>query len=102
MIAEIASHREELQDLCRRFGVRRLSIFGSAARGRDFAPERSDVDFMVAFERPEEVSLREFFALRDALAATVGRAVDLVSEGSVQNPYIKAGIERSMEPVYGS
>jgi hypothetical protein len=50
MIDEIASHREELRALCRRFHVRRLDLFGSAARG-DFDPEHSDVDFIVEFER---------------------------------------------------
>jgi len=102
MLPLIAERRSEIAALCRRFGVRRLAVFGSAARGGDFEPQRSDVDFLVTFERPEDVSLREFFALRDALAATVGRPVDLVTEGSVRNPFIRAGIERSVEPVYGS
>ena len=49
MIADIALHREELRDLCRRFHVRRLEVFGSAARG-DFDPARSDLDFLVEFQ----------------------------------------------------
>ena len=50
MIAEISSHREELRELRRRFHVRRLELFGSAA-GDDFDPARSDLDFLVEFER---------------------------------------------------
>jgi predicted nucleotidyltransferase len=46
MIDEIESHREELRALCRRFHVRRLDLFGSAARG-DLDPTRSDFDFLV-------------------------------------------------------
>ena len=46
MIADILSHREELRELCRRYHVRRLDLFGSAARG-DFVPARSDLDFLV-------------------------------------------------------
>ena len=38
-----------LPALCRRFGVRRLDLFGSAATGR-FDPTRSDLDFLVVFE----------------------------------------------------
>ena len=102
MLPLIAERRSEIAALCRRFGVRRLAVFGSAARASDFEPQRSDVDFLVAFESPERMSLDEFFGLRDALAATVGRPVDLVSEGSVRNPFIRAGIERSAETVYGS
>jgi predicted nucleotidyltransferase len=50
MIDEMALHREELRVLCRRFHVRRLDLFGSAARG-DFDPERSDVDLLVEFDQ---------------------------------------------------
>jgi hypothetical protein len=49
MIAEILSHREELEELCRRFHVRRLDLFGSAT-GDDFDSERSDLDFLVEFD----------------------------------------------------
>ena len=102
MLPLIADRRSDIAALCRRFGVRRLDVFGSAARGTDFDPQRSDVDFVVTYEKPDSASLKEFFALRDALATAVGRPVDLVVEGSVRNPYIRAGIERSAETVYGS
>ena len=102
MLPLIMEHRSEIAALCRRFGVRRLAVFGSAARGADFDPQRSDVDFVVAFERIDGASLDEFLALRDALAAAVGRPVDLVMEGSVRNPFIQAGIQRSAETVYGA
>ena len=102
MLPLIADRRSQIADICRRFGVRRLAVFGSAARGEDFDPERSDVDFLVEFEPEASPSLEEFFALRDALADAVGRAVDLVVEGSVRNPFIRAGIKRSAEALYGS
>jgi hypothetical protein len=50
MIDEVGRHREALQALCRRSHVRRLELFGSAARG-DFDAGRSDVDFRVEFDR---------------------------------------------------
>ena len=103
MIDEIALHREELQALCRRFHVRRLDLFGSAARG-DFAPERSDIDFLVEFDRghPEALSLKTFFGLKEALEALFGRPVDLVEPSALRNPYLKASIERSREPVFAA
>src|SRR5262244_388898 len=69
MFDEIALHRRELRALCRRFHVRRLDLFGSAARG-DFDPERSDTDFLVEFDRahPDALSLRTYFGLKEALA----------------------------------
>ena len=102
MLPLIAERRSDIAALCRRFGVRKLAVFGSAARGSDFDPARSDVDFLVAFEDTNQTSLREFFALRDALSATIGRPVDLISEGSIRNPFIQAAIARSVETVYGS
>jgi len=46
MLELIEQHRAELDALCRKYGVKRLELFGSAARG-DFRPERSDLDFAV-------------------------------------------------------
>jgi len=101
MIADILSRREELRELCRRFHVRRLDLFGSAARG-DFAPERSDLDFVVEFDRhaPEALSLRTYLGFKESLEALFGRSVDLVEPGAMRNPYLKASIERSREPVF--
>jgi predicted nucleotidyltransferase len=102
MIDEIALHREEFQALCCRFHVRRLDLFGSAARG-DFDPERSDVDFIVEFER--DMPLHPFdayFGLKEGLETLVGRRVDLVMPGAIKNPYRKASIERDRETVYAA
>jgi uncharacterized protein len=101
MIDEIALHREELRALCRRFHVRRLDLFGSAARS-DFDPERSDIDFLVEFdrERPEALSLKTYFGFKGALETLLGRPVDLVEPGAVRNPYLKASIEGWREAVF--
>ena len=49
MHAAISDKKDELAELCRRYGVARLEVFGSAARGTDFDPQSSDADFLVAF-----------------------------------------------------
>ena len=103
MLPLIEARRAEIAELCRRFHVRRLDVFGSAARGMDFDPARSDVDLLVSYEpgaaRP---SLEQHFDLRDALAALFDRKVDLVMSGAVRNPFIRADIERSKELVYAA
>src|SRR5574337_177368 len=101
MIDDISLHREELRELCRRFHVRRLDLFGSAARG-DFVPERSDLDFRVEFDSgaPDALSLKTYFGLKESLEALFGRNVDLIEPGAVRNPYLKASVERSREPVF--
>ena len=103
MIDAITLHREELHALCRRFHVRRLDLFGSAARG-DFDPERSDVDFLVEFDptHPDALSLGTYLGLKEALEELLGRPVDLVEPGAVRNPYLKASIEGSRERLFAA
>jgi predicted nucleotidyltransferase len=48
MIRDVEQQRRALADLCRRYRVRRLRLFGSAATGA-FAPETSDLDFVAEF-----------------------------------------------------
>jgi predicted nucleotidyltransferase len=101
MIDEIAKHRDELEALCRRFHVRRLDLFGSAARD-DFDPRRSDLDFLVEFDygHADALSLRTFFGLKEALENMFGRRVDLVESSALRNPYLKADIEASRELLF--
>jgi len=102
MIGDIELHREELQALCRRFHVRRLDLFGSAARG-DFDPARSDFDFIVEFDRSApQHPFDSYFGLKEELEVLFGRKVDLVELSAVRNPYLKASIEQSRENVYAA
>lgn len=100
MIAEVADKRDEIAALCQRFGVRRLELFGSAARG-DFDPEASDVDFIYEFDDSNNQLLRRFVGLGDALEALLGRPVDFLSEQRRTNPYVWASIDRDREVLFG-
>ncbi|MGB6535065.1 MAG: nucleotidyltransferase domain-containing protein [Xanthobacteraceae bacterium] len=104
MIADIALHREKLRDLCRRFHVRRLDVFGSAARGGDFDAARSDVDFLVEFAAHDD-DLARFLDFKQALEALLGRRVDLVDRKAIESSrnYIrKRHILTGAEPVYAA
>ena len=46
----IDQHRADIALVCRCYGVRRLEVFGSAARVTDFDPASSDANFLVEFE----------------------------------------------------
>jgi uncharacterized protein len=70
----------ELAALCRRFGVSRLDVFGSAARVSDFDAARSDIDLLVEFDRAD---LARFLDFRDALEALLARPVDLVDRQAI-------------------
>lgn len=84
MHPDILSHRAAIIALCQRFGVVRLDVFGSAARGDDFDPGRSDVDVLVAFAPDQEPSLTAFLDFKMALEAMLGRPVDLVERPAVE------------------
>lgn len=102
MLTEIAARREEIAAICRRHHVRRLELFGSAARGVDFDPARSDLDFLVEFSPDRPPTLADFFALRQDLADLLGRRVDLVAPSALRNPYLRAGVEQTREVVYAA
>jgi predicted nucleotidyltransferase len=98
----IDDHRAALEELCRRYGVRRLFLFGSAARD-DFDPGRSDVDLLVEFEALAPGRYADaYFGLREALEDLFGRDVDLVALSAVRNPYMKADIERTRTLLYAA
>jgi predicted nucleotidyltransferase len=99
----VERHRSAIADVCRRYGVRRLDVFGSAARSTDFDIDSSDVDFLVEFDAAASTpSLETFFALRDALRVVLGRRIDLVTPDAMTNPYVRSDVERSREPVYAA
>jgi uncharacterized protein len=102
MLPLIEARRIEIADLCRRFHVARLELFGSAARGTDFDRERSDIDLLVTYDRQAARTFAEYFELSEELEALFGRPVDLVMSGAVRNPFLRAGIERSKELLYGA
>lgn len=103
MIADIAQHREELRDLCRRFGVRRLEVFGSAARQADFDPARSDIDFLVEFEPLQPGAYVDaFFGLKEGLEQLFGRTVDLISPAAIRNPYFRQSVEDTKALLYAA
>jgi predicted nucleotidyltransferase len=102
MLQMIEMRRGDIAELCRRFHVDRLDVFGSAARGSDFDPARSDVDLLVTYLPDHQPDIAAYQDLRDALEALLGRPVDLVMDAAVENPFIRAGIERSRQAIYGA
>ncbi len=103
MHAIITEKREELAEICRRYDVERLEVFGSAARGTDFNPETSDADFLVKF-RPQNdrATLQQYFDFAEELRQTLGCPVDLVESEAIRNPYLCVAINKSRELVYAS
>jgi uncharacterized protein len=83
---EILKKLEENGETIKGFGVRRLGIFGSYARGEQ--TETSDMDFLVEFERP---TFKNYFGLKFFLEKLFDCKVDLVFNDSIKSR-IRAGI----------
>ncbi len=96
----IAQHRPAIAAICQRYGIRRLEVFGSAARANDFAPAHSDADFLVEFASGVQPGLNAIFGAKADLEALLGRRVDLVEPGAVRNPYVLANISHHHEIIF--
>jgi len=104
MLADIERARDALSAICRRYGVVRLEVFGSAARGAGFDPNRSDADFLVTFEPAARNDLAAFADLKEALENLLGRPVDLVEREVIEtsrNFIRRRAILKEAETVYG-
>jgi uncharacterized protein len=96
----IDQHLDEVADLCRRAGARRLDAFGSAVRA-DFDPQASDLDFLVEFDDvPPAAYANACFALKDGLESLFGRPVDLVTGSSLATPYLRERVNAERQTVY--
>ena len=85
-LALLTEHKPALAE---RFGVRRLALFGSVARGT--AREDSDVDILVGFDQPPTPSA--FFGVQFYIEDLLGRPVDLVTETALR-PQLRPYVER--------
>lgn len=103
MIAPIVNSRlQDIQQVCRRFGVRRLEIFGSAATGK-FNLTTSDLDFVVEFDPTSSMGPADrYFGLLWALEDLFGRSIDLIESSEIRNPYLLHAIEQSRTELYAA
>ena len=98
----IDSKLDDLRELCRRFQVKRLEVFGSATNG-DFDSAKSDLDFLVEFRPKGSMGAAErYFGLLEGMQDLFQRPIDLVETKAVTNPYFLQNIEKSRTKLYAS
>ena len=101
MIAEVREKTTEIWELCERFGVATLELFGSAAVG-DFR-EDSDLDFLVEFlDQRVEGYFERYFGLLEGLQELFGREVNLVMPSAIRNPYFQRSVDETRVPLYAA
>jgi predicted nucleotidyltransferase len=100
MIA-LAQYKQELMRVLPINGaVKRLYLFGSALTPR-FDKDKSDIDVLVETENlsPEEKG-ELLMVLWDDLEKLFSRKVDLLTEGSLRNPYLAKEIKQTRKLIY--
>lgn len=90
---------DKISEICRRYGVHELSIFGSAV-GPGFRL-RSDIDLLVEFEAHVEVGFLTLAGMQRELSELLGRKVDLVPKGGLK-PRIRDAVLSSAEVLYAA
>ena len=90
-LALLTEHKPVLAE---RFGVQRLALFGSTARGT--ARDDSDLDVLVAFDGPADAD--RFFGVQYYLEDLFHCPIDLVTEGALRAE-LKPYVERDAIPV---
>lgn len=89
---------ERLREVCERYGVASLEVFGSVARGEDHIG--SDIDLLYVLRPGARLGFR-MFDLEDELASILGRPVDLVARRSI-NAYIRDQVLAEAQPLYAA
>ena len=89
-----------ITDLCRRWRVTELSLFGSVLRD-DFRPD-SDLDVLVTFAADAPWSLLDLVTMRERLRQIFGREVHLVEQAGLRNPFRRQAILSHREVIFAA
>ena len=96
----IEEKRPGIESICRRRRVKKIELFGSAAR-EDFDPKHSDLDFLVTFEELAPGQHADtYFGLLEDLETLFGRHVDLVVASAIKNPYFRHAVDFTKTLMY--
>lgn len=96
MSVKIDIPKEQIADFCRKHGIRKIALFGSALRD-DFMPE-SDVDVLIEFE-PGHTPGLAFFSMQRELSEILGRKVDLNTAGDL-SPHFRDEVLSEAQVLY--
>ena len=100
LINLIKERHDDFVGLCRSHRVDKIYAFGSSITDH-FDPQRSDIDVVVKLDIEDPADRGEaLLSLWDKLEALFGRKVDLLTEDSIRNPYLKSKINRTKKLIY--
>jgi len=99
MLTQITKKQDEIEfkvdDICDKYGINYLGLFGSVARGEQ--TKNSDVDLLVKFNKNNKIGLFELDNLQREFEKRLGKKVDLVTK---LNKYIKPYALKDLKTIY--
>ena len=99
VVAGLCVPIDALTEICIRYGVESLSIFGSVARG-DFGPG-SDIDVLVEFQSGSAPGMMGIVQMQDELSELFGgRSVHVSTRAMLDNPYRRSSVLRDLVRLY--
>ncbi|HEY0652154.1 MAG TPA: nucleotidyltransferase domain-containing protein [Chryseosolibacter sp.] len=100
LINTIRSKPQAFISLCRKHRVDKVFGFGSAIR-EDFDKHTSDIDIVVELDIKDPVQYGDtLLKLWDDLENYFGRKVDLLTDASIRNPYLRKSVNQTKKLVY--
>ncbi|MBP9924471.1 MAG: nucleotidyltransferase domain-containing protein [Cyclobacteriaceae bacterium] len=96
----IKEKHTDFVDLCQSHKVDKIYAFGSSITDH-FDPVKSDIDLVVKINIDDPADRGEaLLSLWDKLEALFNRKVDLLTEDSIRNPYLRSNINRTKKLIY--
>jgi uncharacterized protein len=100
MIPEVLQKsKRRIAEICRRYEIRELSLFGSQVRGDSTA--KSDFDFLIEFQPEANVDFFKYFEIQEELEEIVHKKVDLVPKKGLK-PLIRQQVLAEAKIVYAT
>ena len=102
-MVDLVKHKlPEIQQLCEKYKMQRVWLFGSATDPKSFH-EDSDIDFLYEPDK-SRMTIREFLdnplSLKQALEELLGRPIDWIRMLPFRNPYFREAVEKSRSLIY--
>ncbi len=91
--------KQKIAEICRKYEIRELALFGSQVRG-DFSA-KSDFDFLVEFNPDAKISFFELGRIQTELEEIVKTEVDLVPKDGLK-PAIRQQVLSEAETIYAA
>jgi predicted nucleotidyltransferase len=87
-------------NLCKQHKVSKIYAFGSSVTNQ-FDPAKSDIDIVVALDVKDPIEYGEtLLSLWDNLEIFFNRKVDLLTDDSINNPYLRKSIDATKKLIY--